>query len=129
MTKTGKKDRSLLRKERRSLSASSLVSFTEKQKSLLRKLKVSFGRKWRQEEGKVLNRQFKEDPSRLYATITTMAAEDPDNARPKYKVARKEDQASTSKGASSDIVEAEGFGENSGRRGGLRMKMQNGSRK
>ena len=87
LTKRGKKNRSLLQKECRSLSASSLVSYIEKQKSLLRKLKVSFGRKRRQEEAKVLNRQFKEDPGRVYATITMMAEEDPDNARPKYKVA------------------------------------------
>ena len=61
------------------------------------------------EEAKVLNRQFKEDPGRVYATITMMAEEDPDNARPKYKVARNEDQTSASKGVLSDIVEAEGF--------------------
>ncbi|KAK2568094.1 hypothetical protein P5673_008026 [Acropora cervicornis] len=109
LTKRGKKNRSLLQKECRSLSASSLVSYIEKQKSLLRKLKVSFGRKRRQEEAKVLNRQFKEDPGRVYATITMMAEEDPDNARPKYKVARNEDQTSASKGVFSDIVEAEGF--------------------
>ena len=109
LTKRGKKNRSLLQKECRSLSASSLVSYIEKQKSLLRKLKVSFGRKRRQEEAKVLNHQFKEDPGRVYATITMMAEEDPDNARPKYKVARNEDQTSASKGVFSDIVEAEGF--------------------
>ena len=60
-------------------------------------------------EAKVLNRHCKEDPGRVYATITTMAAEDPDNARPKYKVAWNEHQASASKGVFSDIVEAEGF--------------------
>ena len=109
LTKRGKKNRSLLQKECRSLSASSLVSYIEKQKSLLRKLKVSFGRKRRQMEAKVLNRQFKEDPGRVYATITMMAEEDPDNARPKYKAARNEDQTSASKGVFSDIVEAEGF--------------------
>ena len=38
-----------------------------------------------------------------------MAEEDPDNARPKYKAARNEDQTSASKGVFSDIVEAEGF--------------------
>ena len=91
------------------MSASSLVSYIEKQKSLLRKLNVSFGRKKRQEEAKILSRQLKEDPGRVYATITTMSAEDPDNARPKYKVARNKDQASVSKGVFSDIVEAEGF--------------------
>ena len=63
LTKRGKKHRSSLQKECSSLSASSLVSYIEKQKSLLRKLKGSFGRKRRQEEVKVLNRQFKEDPS------------------------------------------------------------------
>ena len=38
-----------------------------------------------------------------------MAEEDPDNARPKYKVARKEDQTSASKGVFNDLVEAEWF--------------------
>ena len=89
------------------MSASSLVSYIEKQKPLLRGLKVSFGRKRRQEEAKVLNRQSKEDPGREFATITMMAKEDPDNARPKYKVARNEVQTSASKGA--NIVEAEGI--------------------
>ena len=100
------------------MSASSLVSHIEKQKSLLRKLKVSFGRNRRQEEARVLSRQFKEDPGRVYATMTI-----PDNARPKYKVPWNEDQTSASKVVFSDI------GEDSGRRGGLGMKMQNGSRK
>ena len=76
-----------------------------------------------------LDRQFKEDPGRVYATITTMAAEDPDNVWPKYKEARNEDQASTSKGVFSDFVEAEWFWKNSAMRGGLGMKIQNGSRK
>ena len=39
---------------------------------MLRKLKVSFGRKRKQEEAKVLNRQFKEDPGWVCATITMM---------------------------------------------------------
>ena len=86
-----------------SLLASSQLSYIQKQKSLLRKLKVSFGRTRRQEGAKVLNRQFKEDPGQMYATIMTMAAEDTHNARPKYKVAR------ASKGVYSDIVKAEGF--------------------
>jgi len=38
-----------------------------------------------------------------------MVAEDPDNVRPKYKVAQNGDQTSASKGVFSDIVEAEGF--------------------
>ena len=38
-----------------------------------------------------------------------MAAEDPDNARPKNKTALNEDQASASKGVFLDIVEAEGL--------------------
>jgi len=70
LTKRGKKNRSLLQKECRSLSTSSLVSYIEKQKSLLRKLKVSFSRKMRQEEAKVLNRQFKEDPGRKIQIMT-----------------------------------------------------------
>ena len=97
LTKRWKKNRSLLQKECRPLSASSLVSYIEKQKSLLRKLKVSFGRKRRQEEAKVLNRQFKEDPCQVHAPITIMAEEDPDNTRPKYKLARNEDQTSASR--------------------------------
>ena len=129
LTKRGKKNRSSLQKECRSLSASSLVSYIEKQKSLLRKLKVSFGRKKRQEDANVLNRQFKEDPGRVYATITVMAEEDPDNTRPKYKVARNEVQTSASKDVFSEIFEAEGFWRRLWEERGLGMKMQNGSKK
>jgi len=38
-----------------------------------------------------------------------MVAEDPDNARPKYKVVQNGDQTSACKGVFSDIVEAEGL--------------------
>ena len=47
----------------------SLISYIEKLKSLLRKLKVSFARKRRQEKAKVLNHQVKRDPGQMYATI------------------------------------------------------------
>ena len=117
MTKRGKKKRSLLQKVCGTLSASLLVSYIEKQKSLLTKLKVSFGSKRRKEEAKVLNCQFKEDPGRVYATITVLAEEDPDNTRKNYKVARNEDQTSTSKGVFSDISKLRVFGEDSGKRG------------
>ena len=56
LTKREKKNRFSLQKGWRSLSASSLVSCIEKQKSLLRELKVSFGKKKRQEEAKVLEK-------------------------------------------------------------------------
>ena len=92
LTKRGKKNHSLLQNECCSLSASSLVSYIKRQKSLHWKFKVSFGRKRRQEEAKVLNRQLKEYPGRVYATITMLAEEDLDNARPKYKVSRRSDQ-------------------------------------
>ena len=84
------------------------MSYIEKQKSVLRKLKVSFGRRKRQEEAKELNRKFTEDPGRVYPTITKIAAEDSDNARPKYKRDCK-DQVRVNKGVFSDIAEGEGF--------------------
>ena len=89
--------------------ALSLASYIQKQKLLLRELKVSSGRKRRQEEAKVLNSQFKEVPGRVYANIMIMAVEDPDNAWPKYKVAQYGDQERASKGVFSDIAEAERF--------------------
>ena len=58
-----------------------------------------------------------------------MAAEDPDNARPKYKVPQNGVQTSASKRYLVTLSKLRGFGEISGRRGGLGMKMQNGSRK
>ena len=108
LTKKGKINRSLLQKECGLLSASSLVSYIEKQKSALRKVKASFGRRKRQEEAKARNRKFTEDPGRVYTTITKIAAEDPDNVRPKYK-RDCEDQDRVNKGVLCDIAEAEGF--------------------
>ncbi|PFX17665.1 hypothetical protein AWC38_SpisGene17993 [Stylophora pistillata] len=105
LTKKGKKNRALLQKE---CGLSSLVSCIERQKSVLRKLKASFGRRKRLEEAKELNRRFTEDPGRVYTTITKIVAEEPDTARPKYKK-ECEDQDTANKGVFSDITEAEGF--------------------
>ena len=62
-----------------------------------------------QEEPEWLNRKFTEEcPGRVYTTITKTAAEDPGNARPKYKK-ECEDQDRVNKGVFSDITEAEEF--------------------
>ncbi|PFX15634.1 hypothetical protein AWC38_SpisGene20142 [Stylophora pistillata] len=91
------------------LRASSLVSYIEGQKSVLRKLKASFGGRKRQEEPEELNSKFTEEcPGCVYTTITKIAAEEPGNARSKYKK-ECEDQDRVNKGVFSDITEAEEF--------------------
>ena len=110
LTKRGRKNRALLQEECKSLSVTQLITYIEKQKFRLRKLKAAFGRKKRQEEAKSLNDQFTTDPGRVYACINQIVAEDPDNAHPKYKAASPTvEQSGGGKNMFEDIGEAEGF--------------------
>ena len=52
LTKRGKRNRAILRKECHTISMSSLVGYMERQKSLLRKLKKGFVREKKQEEAR-----------------------------------------------------------------------------
>ena len=57
ITKKGKRNRAVLEKECKGLSATKLVSFMEKQKAILRKLKRGFSRSQKNEEARILNQQ------------------------------------------------------------------------
>ena len=85
MTKRGKRNRAILQQECKELSIASLVSYMERQKCALRKLKRAFGRNKKNKEAKVLNQQFKEDAGRVYANMREMLAKCEDCDRPKYK--------------------------------------------
>ena len=84
-----------------------LVSYMEKKRSELRKLKRGFHRKKKQEVSPVINQQFSTIPGRVFANLSGMLKRDPENERPRYK--------DPGKGAGDDsrmfenIEEASGF--------------------
>lgn len=84
ITKKGKRNRAILEQECKGLSAVNLVSYMEKQKSILRKLKRGFSRSKKQEEARALNQQFQTDASRVYTNMREMVNEDKENDRPRY---------------------------------------------
>ena len=84
ITKKGKRNRAILEQECKGLSAVKLVSYMEKQKSSLRKLKRGLSRSKKQEEARVLNQQFQTDASRVYANMREMLNKDKENDRPRY---------------------------------------------
>ena len=55
------------------------------QKCELRKLKKAFGRKKKNEEARVINKQFKDDAGRVYANMREILAKTEDCDRPKYE--------------------------------------------
>ena len=85
VTKKGRRNRVILQKECKVLSIASLVSYMEKQKFALRKLKRVFCRRKKNEEARVLNQQFKDDAGRVYANMRKMLAKDENCDRPKYE--------------------------------------------
>ena len=89
LTKRGKRNKAILRKECHTISMSSLVGYMERQKSLLRKLKKGFVREKKQEEARTINRQFEVDASRVYAGMREALAKDKENDRPRYTDTRK----------------------------------------
>ena len=62
-----------------------LISYMEKKKSELRKLKRVFDRKKKQEVSRVINQQFKTVPGRVFANLSEMLKRDQENERPRYK--------------------------------------------
>ena len=62
-----------------------LVSYIEKKRSELRKLKRGFDRKKKQEVSRVINQQFNTVPGRVFANLSEMLKRDPENERPRYK--------------------------------------------
>ena len=82
MTKKGKKNRTLLSEECRTVSSTELVSYMEKKKSQLRKLKRNYIRQKKQDEARSLNRQFKQDARSVYSRFSILGECQED--RPKY---------------------------------------------
>ena len=70
--KKRKKKSGILEQECKGLSTVKLVSYMEKQKSILRKLKRGFLRSKKQEEARFLNQQFQTNASRVYANTREM---------------------------------------------------------
>ena len=81
----------------------------EKQKSLLRRLKARYGRRRRQDEARILNRQFKEDPRHVYAIMSQMVAQDEKNERSRYKNVNSTSQTAERGDGFENIEEASGF--------------------
>ena len=84
ITKKGKRNRAVPEKECKGLSAVKLVSFMEKQKAILRKLKRGFSRSQKNEEARVLNQQFQADTSKVYANMRELLNKDKEDERPRY---------------------------------------------
>ena len=82
MSKKGKKNRAMLEND---CGKVTLVTYMEKKKSDVRKLKRCHYRKQKQEESKVLNGLFQADPGSVYSSFNEMIKEEKDNTRPKYK--------------------------------------------
>ena len=59
----------MLKEDCKYISAAELVSYMEKQKSLLRKLKRGFYRRQMHEEARRVNPQFKVDAGQVYANM------------------------------------------------------------
>ena len=84
ITKKGRKNRCQPQKECKIISVAGLVSYMEKKKSELRKLKRGFDRKKKQEVSRVINQQFNTVPGRVFANLSEMLKRDPVNERPRY---------------------------------------------
>ena len=67
--KKGRKNRCLLEKECGTLSLASLISYMEKEKSKLRKLKRGYRNNKKREEARRLNKQFELDPGKVYFNL------------------------------------------------------------
>ena len=78
ISKKGKKNRESLRKNCKTISATSLISYIEKKKSELRKLKKVFYRRKKQREARTINKQFQLDPGRVYDSFREMASKEMD---------------------------------------------------
>ena len=85
ITKKGKKNRKLSLEDCKRISAESLVSYIEKKKTALRKLKRAFIRKKKVEEARCVNSQFKTDPGKVYASFNKVIESDTTDERPKFK--------------------------------------------
>ena len=109
LTKRGRKNREMLEKECRNLSVAELITYMEKYKSVLRKLKSGFIRRKKVEESGRLNRQFEIDPGRVYDQFNNIAKNKKDciNGTPTYK--SNLDDSKEECQMFDDIEEASGF--------------------
>ena len=107
ITKKGRKNRSHLQKECKTISVAGLISYMEKKKSELRKLKRGFDRKKKQEVSRVINQQFNAVPGRGFANLSGMLKRDPENERAGYKDPRR--RARDDSKMFENIEEASGF--------------------
>ena len=60
------------------------MSYMEKEKSKLRKLKKSFVRRKKLYEARQVNRKFKKDPGSVYSYIGKMLEKQQENEKPRY---------------------------------------------
>ena len=72
--------------ECKKISAASLVTYMEKEKSNLRKLKRKYKRKIKQEESSEPNKRFQVDLGKVYSCLKEIIAEDDEKDIPKYEV-------------------------------------------
>ena len=79
ITRKARKNRKELAEECKTISASTLVNFMEKQKTRLRKLKKSFLRLKKEKEAIELNKQFEMYTGKVYDTFNNLTAKDKDN--------------------------------------------------
>ena len=84
LTMRGKRNRVIFKRECKSISLAELVSYKEKQKSAVRKMKKGFCKRKKQEEARLVNRQFYQDARRVYANMKKILSKDDENERPKY---------------------------------------------
>ena len=82
----------MLLKDCKIISAAELVNFMQKEKSKLRKLKKVDARRKKQKETRRLNKQFQQDPRRVYSDLKRMVSEQENEERPKYQAERKDQQ-------------------------------------
>ena len=79
----------MLKEECRDIWVAELVSYMEKQESLLRKLKREFYRRQNHEEVRRVNHQFKVDAGQVYANMREVLNKEKENERSKYAPADK----------------------------------------
>ena len=89
LIKKRKRKRAMLREECKHIAVAELVSYMEKQKSLLRKLKRGFYRRQEHQEARHVNHQFEVDAGQVYASTREALNNDKENERPKYTPADK----------------------------------------
>ena len=75
-------NRAQLMEECKLISVATLVSYMEKQKSILRKLKRNYWNKVKQEESRRINNQFLLDPGRVYSSFKKTIENQRDRDRP-----------------------------------------------